>query len=373
MAAPPPLPTRPLAAAPIPWARWWAIASAWWLSNGLLFALARASMTAQPVGALLRVDLVSSALWIPVSVFAFWLAQRYPVSRGTWQRTIPLALAAAVGVVLLRAAFVIVTNPFMHWYPVTPPAGQVLVTSVANNLSLFLLVLGAGHGLAYARAFREREELLAQAELAHLKAQLHPHFLFNTLNAVSAYVRSDPDVAVQIIARLSTLLRHALHRAGTQEVPLEEELAIVAAYVEIEQLRFGDRLRVTWNIAPASLSAAVPHLLLQPLVENAIRHGIAPQSAPGLVEIRTERDGDAVRLTVRDDGVGLSAAPPSAHELAPGLEPVTGGVGLANVRRRLVQLYGDAQQFQLTARTPRGVEVCICMPFRQAPRRVATA
>jgi LytS/YehU family sensor histidine kinase len=207
-----------------------------------------------------------------------------------------------------------------------------------------------------------REELLAQAELANLKAQLHPHFLFNALNAVSAYVRTDPDVAAQVIARLGTLLRHALQHADTQEVSLAEELGIVAAYLDIEQVRFGDRLQVRWRVDPELLGGAVPHLLLQPLVENAIRHGLSGRSAPGTIEIHAAREGDTLRLTVRDDGDGLSAT--AAQR--PGNST---GVGIANVRQRLRQLYGPAQQFDLRSAHPRGVEVTVAMPFRLHARR----
>jgi len=349
--------TPGLVRGPIPWARWWLLAGAVWTLNGLLSALARASMTGRAPTGLTFPEVVSSALWIPVTVFAFWLARRFPLERRTWRRTVPLALAAAALVIIARALFVLATNGMMHWYPVVPPLSQLLATSVANNLLLFLLVLGAGHALSYARAVREREELLAQAELQYLKAQLHPHFLFNTLNTISAYVRSEPDTAVQVIARLGTLLRHALQRVGTHEVTLEEELAILSAYVEIEQLRFGERLRVTWQIDPTTLVAAVPHLLLQPLVENAIRHGLTMRSAPGTLNIRAERNGERLRLIVGDDGVGLRAVPPEPST-------VSTGVGLTNVRQRLRQLYGDAQQLQLRERAPHGVEVTVSLPFR---------
>lgn len=349
--------TPGLVRGPIPWGRWWLLAGALWTLNALLSALARGSMTGRAPTGLTFPEVVSSALWIPVTVFAFWLAHRFPLERRTWRRTIPLAIAAAALVIVARALFVVATNGVMHWYPVIPPLAQLLVTSIANNLLLFLLVLGAGHALSYARAVREREELLAQAELQYLKAQLHPHFLFNTLNTIGAYVRSEPDTAVQVIARLGTLLRHALQRAGTHEVSLEEELAIVSAYVEIEQLRFGERLHVTWQVNPETLAVAVPHLLLQPLVENAIRHGLSTRSAPGTLAIRTERDGERLRLIVSDDGVGLRTVRPERPASST-------GVGLANVRQRLRQLYGDAQQLLLRERVPHGVEVTVSLPFR---------
>jgi two-component system LytT family sensor kinase len=361
-------PTPPPAS---PWGTWWLISGAWWTLNAITHASSRASMNGVPFLEAAKYDSISAALWVPFTVLAFWLAERAPVTRHSWSRSVPLVLLATAGVVLARAVFVIVTDPILRWYPAPPTFREVFITSIANNFFLFLLFVGAGHGLVYARRIREREELLARAELRHLKAQLHPHFLFNTLNAISAYVRAEPDTAVQMIARLSTLLRHALQRAGTQEVSLEEELSIVAAYVDIEQVRFDDRLRVVWQIAPDTLGATVPHLLLQPLVENAIRHGLAPLSRTGTVEIRAERRGNSLHLLVRDDGVGLAGSPrtfvantpPSRDQLT-----ASSGVGLSNARARLQQLYGEAHDFVLDTRDPQGLDVCIVFPYRPFAR-----
>lgn len=355
-----------------PWGSWWLISGAWWTLNAVTHASSRASMNGVPFLEAAKYDSISAALWVPFTVLAFWLAERAPVTRRTWTRAVPLVLSSTALVVLARALFVMVTDPVIHWYPAPPAFREVFITSVANNFFLFLLFVGAGHGLVYARRMREREELLARAELRHLKAQLHPHFLFNTLNAISAYVRAEPDTAVQMIARLSTLLRHALQRAGTQEVSLEEELSIVAAYVDIEQLRFDDRLRVVWQVAPDTLGATVPHLLLQPLVENAIRHGLAPLSRTGTVEIRTERRGASLHLSVRDDGVGMDAARHAASMLPSPIArddlTASSGVGLRNTQARLQQLYGDAHRLTLDAREPQGLDVSIILPFRPFAR-----
>ncbi len=337
-----------------PWARWWTIAAAWWLLSGLVTALARA-----PGRSLMHLqfaqDMTSAALWIPVTVLAFWLADRGPGGRDSWRSGLPLAVAAALTVVGMRAAFVLATNPVMHWYAATPNAQTVLLHSVANNFLPFFLLLAAAHALVYAQRLRERDELLARAELQHLKAQLQPHFLFNALNAISSSVHLHPDLAVQMIARLSTLLRHALQQVGAQDVPLEEELVVVAAYVELEQLRFEERLRVEWQVASDVRSALVPHLLLQPLVENAIKHGLAPQRDGGTIRLAAMRAGDRLRLVVADDGVGLPPEAPDAR-----------GIGLTNVRERLRQLYGAAHLFSLRSLSPHGLEVEVQVPFRAA-------
>jgi LytS/YehU family sensor histidine kinase len=204
--------------------------------------------------------------------------------------------------------------------------------------------------VAFARRDRARDEQLARAELRSLQMQLHPHFLFNTLNAVSAFVRTDPDAAERMIARLSHLLRLALDRVGVPEVSLEEELRVLRTYLEIEQVRFEDRLTVEWRVAPDARQARVPHLLLQPLVENAIRHGIAPSAAPGTIEIVAERRDGALRLAVRDDGVGPGGG-------------VREGVGLSNTRTRLRQLYGARQRLEVRGGPERGFEVAIELPF----------
>ena len=212
-----------------------------------------------------------------------------------------------------------------------------------------------GHAIVNAKRVQERDDQLARAELQHLKAQLHPHFLFNALNTVSALIRTQPETATRMIAQLCTLLRHALQRDHVQEVPLREELTILAAYAEIEQLRFDDRLRVIWNVTPEAQAAQVPHLLLQPLVENAIRHGIAPRSDPGSVEIAAFLRDGALHLSVADDGVGYSG-----HTVQ------RTGAGLSNTRDRLRQLYSAAHSLTVDAVAPHGLRVDIVLPFREA-------
>ena len=356
------VPSPPPALAPvlrprIPWGTYWAAATAWWTLYGVTTATTYHDMADIGWGHALRVSLASAAIWVPVTLLALWLAERVPVERGTWRRAVPVVALVTAGVVLARALLVVVLDPWVHWYTERPGFGSVLLSSVANNLFLFVLFVGVGHALVYARRVRVRDEQLARAELQHLKAQLHPHFLFNTLNAISASVRTDPEVATQMIARLSTLLRQALRRSGTQEVALEEELAVLGAYVDIQRLRFDDRLRVEWEVEPATLGAQVPHLLLQPLVENAIQHGIAPASATGTVRIAARLERGTLRLSVRDDGVGRAAPAEASH-----------GIGLANTRHRLQQLYGAGQAVTVRPVAPSGLDVEIVLPYREGAR-----
>jgi LytS/YehU family sensor histidine kinase len=222
-------------------------------------------------------------------------------------------------------------------------------------------VLGAAHALAYYRRYRRRElyasrleAQLARAQLQVLKMQLHPHFLFNTLNAISALVHKDADLAERTIARLGDLLRLTLENAGAQEVSLQEELDFVTLYLEIEQARLGPRLGVHFAVEPEARGACVPNLILQPLVENAVRHGIAPYPRAGRVELVARREADRLRVEVRDDGPGLAGG---ARE----------GLGLSNTRARLWQLYGPAHSFEMTNGPGRGVTVALTLPFRESP------
>ncbi len=201
------------------------------------------------------------------------------------------------------------------------------------------------------------ESQLAQANLRMLKMQLHPHFLFNTLNAISSLMHSDVEAADRMIVRLSDLLRMALEKDDRHQVPLESELDFLHRYLAIEQIRFRDRLKVDIDVEPVCLPAQVPRLILQPLVENAIRHGIAMRSAAGRLAIRARRRGARLELSVADDGPGL---PPN--------RPLRPGVGLANTQARLAQLYGGDGSLELVDGEGGGFEVVVEIPFEKQPR-----
>ena len=338
------------------WLLWWAGAAVWWTLDGFTTAtnyhrMGQAAANSPTWARVVQTTMLSAWLWVPLTVFALWIADRFPLDRDRWRRHLPIHAAGAAAVCLVRALVVVALNPLVRWYDVLPPFGEIMLTSIANNLFLYVMLVAVGHALVYARRYRERDEQLARAELRSLQMQLHPHFLFNTLNTVSAFVRTDPDAAERMIARLSTLLRHALDGASTQEVPLEEELRILRTYLEIEQVRFEDRLHVEWRIDPEANRAMVPHLLLQPLVENAVRHGIAPYAAEGTIQIVAERRNGSLHLAVRDDGAGMHAS------------GATEGVGLANTRTRLRQLYGDRHRIEVVDAPEGGVHVEMQFPF----------
>ena len=259
--------------------------------------------------------------------------------------------------------------------PFGPPAQprsfvEMFSSRALNQIHLDLLIYGATIGMSYAVSyyfrFREREfrasqleSQLAQAQLQTLKMQLHPHFLFNTLNAIAGLVRDSRNkAAVNMLAGLSDLLRYTLENAGKQQVPLREELEFLELYLDIQQMRFSDRLRVELHIEPETLSALVPNLILQPLVENAIRHGISRRAAAGLVGVSANRDGGDLHIRIYDDGPGLKQD--NGNRMVE-------GVGLSNTRARLKQLYSGEQNFSLAERPNGGVEAVLIIPFTVAP------
>src|SRR5687768_6633114 len=237
---------------------------------------------------------------------------------------------------------------------------KILLLAVAGSIATYATHWQEGLATSFSRATEEREQLearLARAQLQSLRLQLNPHFLFNTLNTINALIGTDRRAAERVISGLSELLRMSLSTASEQEVTLARELDLLAHYIDIQQIRFQDRLTVRFAIDPDARFALVPNLVLQPLVENAIRHGIAPRAAPGHVVVTARRKGDRLDLSVVDDGVGESASVEHRD-----------GVGLGNTRARLLSLYGADHRFE--AGTPAGASgfaVAIEIPYRTDP------
>jgi signal transduction histidine kinase len=224
---------------------------------------------------------------------------------------------------------------------------------------MYWFVVFAHLGWHYYRRFRERElqaaelqQKLVEARLEALRMQLNPHFLFNTLHAVSALIHEDPNAADRV---LSELLRLSLDQSKPQEVPLSEELAFLDRYLEIEQTRFADRLQVEKEVEPETERALVPYLILQPLVENAIRHGIEPREDTGRLAIRAHRSNGTLQLRVSDNGAGLPEEKGT---------PLREGIGLSNTRSRLQHLYGDGYRLELVSAPGGGLEARIDIPYR---------
>ncbi|MDX1419593.1 MAG: histidine kinase [Rubricoccaceae bacterium] len=322
-------------------------------------------------------------LWAALTPLIFALARRLPLERTAVLRRIALLLGLALaGAALVQLVELFVLRPLLApdlpfgrgprppgapGGPFRPTPADVLVRLwFVDEFVVFVAVLAAGYARDYFLRYRERaartallEAQLAEARLAALRMQLNPHFLFNTLHAVSALVERDPGGARLVVARLSALLRHALDGTPAQEVPLRDELDALRLFLDIQRVRFGDGLVVEEDVEPAALDALVPALLLQPLVENAVEHGVSRvEGAPGRLAITARVEHGPPRhlvVRVRDNGPGPE---PEAVRQAT-------GVGLANTRSRLAALYGDAATLRLTA-TEDGAEAVVALPCRTA-------
>ena len=297
----------------------------------------------------------------------FQLIKRYPIDQQRLKAIAVHAVAAFIFTCVHAAAMISVR---VLIFQMAPPVGwltalqRMHLTNLDWLLMTYTTVVGFTYAMGYyrevqARAVREAQlqTTLMEARLKTLQAELHPHFLFNTLHAISTLVHTNPESADRMISRLSDLLRLTFDRTGAPRVALQEELEFLQKYLEIEQTRFQDRLTVKYDVDPATLDAEVPRLILQPIVENAIKHGVSPRSGPGLVQIASRIQGDRLWLEVRDNGVGLSGSARTQFRT---------GVGLANTRDRLECLYGDAHRLEFSEGDG-GLTVRIAMPLQRAP------
>ena len=295
------------------------------------------------------------------------MARRFPLAQGRWGRSLGPHLLANLALACGHVAVAVATGyllgeAFFRENSLGFAFMRMLAKGVQTELFIYWLIVALVQAHDYQRKVRQAalvsarlETALAQAELEALKMQLHPHFLFNTLHAIGVLVRKqDTAGALGMLSGVGELLRLALAGTGKQLVSLKQELDFLGRYLAIEQIRFRDRLDVRMDIAPELLAAQVPNLLLQPIVENAIRHGIAPRAAAGRIELQARRVGAALRVEVRDDGVGL---PPGFDACA------CAGVGLRNVLARMRQLYPGAHRLAVEGAAAGGVTVTIELPL----------
>ncbi|HEY6348846.1 MAG TPA: histidine kinase [Candidatus Angelobacter sp.] len=316
-----------------------------------------------------------SALLTPA---VLWLGQRFPLERGKWMRSVPLHLIFG----LLFAVVQLTMDSFVHARLGVLPFilgstfkavfSILMVIAFHGDVLTYWTILGIQSAIRYYRRYQEREKQalrlelqaselqsqLMQARLGALKMQLQPHFLFNTLNTIMVLVRQQKGrQAEEMLGRLSDLLRCVLDDVEAQEVPLRRELEYLQLYLSIEQVRFQDRLRVEISADPAILDAAVPQMGLQPIVENAIRHGIGRSSAAGKIQITAARVNGMLEVKVQDDGPGLPPAGAATSR----------GIGLANTRLRLHQLYGDAARLTAQNGEHGGAVITMLIPYHVAP------
>ena len=317
------------------------------------------------------IELVYWNVWAAYTPLVIGLAKRFPLTGPAFVSHIAIHAVTS----LMMAPLASVTEYFLSGgllrllLRITDPGAlRLLPTFTVSVLSMsftgvltYWLVVGLYQSIHFYQAAMERQTRAAQlemqlshAELENLKSQLHPHFLFNSLHTIGVLMQEDVDAASHLLASLGDLLRMALERREN-EITLQSELEFVGKYLEIEQTRFHDRLKVHMDVPPDLLAVYVPSLALQPLVENAIKHGISADSAAGRLEIAAQRRDGRIWLCVRDDGPG--PAPGSRLRF---------GVGLTNVQSRLKQLYGDESSLELTGGNSRGCEAIIIIPLRSS-------
>lgn len=306
---------------------------------------------------------------------AYVLARRFPLRRERWRRTLAAHLGGAFALCLGWASLGVLLGLLLERYPAEGPLPRAylswVLTSIPWSVFMYFAVLGCVYAFTYFLAARESEAQrarlaaqLAEARLGALRMQLNPHFLFNSLNAINVLVRDrNTRDASRMLELLAGVLRQVLHdKKRPGGISLEEELRFIEQYLAIEQVRFSDRLKVRWSVDPALHDALVPELILQPLVENALRHGVARRSEAGTIEVSARAsEGDLV-LSVQDDGPGYY---PGYYPQNNGPENGEAGVGLANTRARLATLFGDAGRLELLPAPSGGTLATIRFPLRR--------
>jgi signal transduction histidine kinase len=319
-----------------------------------------------PFAVLLMLNLGYWYSWALLAPAVLWLSRRFPLDKKAWRVSLPVHaagvfVATSLHIVMATATRMITYAAINETTSWRVEAQRMYFLNFDWEMMTYWAIVGLSHALAYHQEAQTRalkasqlETRLVEAQLQSLQRQLQPHFLFNTLNTISALMHRDVEAADAMIARLSDLLRISLQSVGVQEVTLKEELDFLSKYLEIEQTRFRDRLRVVFDVAPDTFDALVPNLILQPLVENAIKHGIGPRPAPGTITIRARRVGTMLELVVQDNGVGLSAAR---------LSDFNRGIGLSNTRSRLDHLYGSSHRFEFRQPAEGGLLVLIAIPL----------
>lgn len=355
----------------------WLVAAVLWLLYGLVWAeqlVNRDISGGSPTGwgEALQVSLIGLSLcWLPISVGMTMLVQRYPLERGRIGAGLIASVLAVAIAITGRALFVWVLDPWLaYWYEGQPPAfSEVLWHSARINLMLALTIVGLAHGWVYLHAVQahrlriaELEARVSQARLDALRAQINPHFLFNAFNSIAELIHQDRDAADRMLVALSRLLRRSLDLSSGNELRLGDEIELLHEYLSIEQIRLGERLRVTWSVEPDCLQVWIPTLVLQPLVENAIIHGLARRRQPGEISIDIHgRDGDLL-ISIGNDGADDDATPVAGS-----------GTGVSNVRQRLQQLHGEAASIDLQALPDRRHQVRLRLPLRTSSPAAAVS
>jgi signal transduction histidine kinase len=366
----------------------WALSFGVWTFIGLaytitIYQLYRSTGGSMSFRSVLSLQSSQVLTYFLLTPFVFALANRYPVQRGNWPKRSLLLLAGGLVFTVAQVALRGMT-PYAFWDPrvrhwvsaIWDSQAHVFriqwhmyeslfLTNVVDDVfTTYLPIVLIAYVVSYYQRLRQRElrtsqlqTQLAKAHLQALKSQLQPHFLFNTMHSISALMLTDVRAADRMMTRLSDLLRMSLEAEGTQVTTLSRELEFVNCYLEIEKIRFEERLNVVWDISPETLDAQVPHLLLQPLVDNAVKHGISRLPTAGEIRITAETRNGELQLEISDNGPGFGKPGSLQHN----------GLGLRVTRERLESLYGEDQSMELLSPPEGGAAVRIGIPFRAQP------
>jgi signal transduction histidine kinase len=322
------------------------------------------------LGQVLRWDILGWLIWIVFIPLVFYLSKRFPLHQNNWKTGLLVFIPVGLLVALARTFFPALVyilflggwDDFRRWFP---QRYYYLITDSAIALVFYAFALAFGQAINYYKRYREEElrtsqlELqLSKAQLDALKMQLHPHFLFNALNSISALQLENTEAAQEMTARLGDFLRMTLENVGAQEVTLEREIEFLECYLDIEKVRFGKRLTASIEVAPEVLDCKVPNLILQPLVENSIRHGLSKQTHAGQINIRAARENGWLKVEIADNGKGIES------EKLDGV--LFGGLGLSNTKARLEQFYEGNFRFDLQNQQNGGLLITMRVPREQA-------
>jgi sensor histidine kinase YesM len=344
-----------------------------WTVIGLVFSVQwyfAAFRSEQPVpwSRALYVQMSWGYRWALFTPVVLWLVRRFPLNKRRWLRHSLAHLFASTLLIFINGIVGFLSLSLYYGRAEARPyllqnSLRYVLNNYTEGMGVYLLIAFLAAAYNYYQKYRQGElrasqleAQLSQAQLQALKMQLHPHFLFNTLHSISALLNKDTEAARTMISRLGDFLRLTLENSGTQEVTLREEMEFLSCYLDIERVRFQDRLVTRVNVDRDALDARVPNLILQPIVENAIKHGIAPRSAKGEIEIDVTQENGLLRIKVRDNGPGLlvNRSPESLFKQ---------GLGLSNTRARLEHLYGARQRFEITDDPAGGLAVVLEMPL----------
>jgi len=344
--------------------RWkiWAISFVFWTvyasldSVGSFALLVLRGQKGIPLSDVLVWNFSEAYIWVLFTPVICAITVRWGFTVGGWRKSLLIHVATGLLMMTIGAWLLLLPSDYLG---IAPTRLRVLSLAL-QDLPRYFVTAAVTQIVLYYSTLRQREAesaqleaRLAQAQLENLQSQIQPHFLFNALNSIAILTRKDPGSAERMTLQLAALLRVSLECVASQEIPLRQELEFLQNYLDIQQTRFRDRLSVSMNVDPGLLASLVPSLILQPLVENAIRHGIAKSAAAGYVHITAERENGYMKIVIDDNGVGMGVGSGQGQD----------GVGLSNTRARLRQLYGEHHQFRIDSTEGKGCRVTLAVPL----------